>query len=103
MKTHNNMPPEYLSDGASVVWNEVMKRTPQIELDDMDKDILAMYCDAVDKYKTLSKMILSGRVESMTDAGEMKALKGWARIIGSCADKLCLTPGSRKKKNKRQV
>lgn len=99
------MPPEYLSDGASVVWNEVMKRTPQIELDDMDKDVLAMYCDAIDKYKTLSKMIVSGHVESMTDAGAMKALKGWSRIIGGCADKLGFTPGSRARlmKKKRQI
>jgi len=89
-------PPEYLSSGALFVWNRVMNDTQQIELlDNLDVDILAMYCDAVDKYQTLSKIISSGRVESTVDGDAMKMLQGWSRIISSSADKLGFTPGAR--------
>ena len=92
----NITPPEYLSSGALFIWNRVMNDTQQIELlDNLDVDILAMYCDAVDKYQTLSKIILSGRVESAVDGDAMKMLQGWSRIISSCADKLGFTPGAR--------
>lgn len=89
-------PPEYLSKGALFVWNRVMNDTQQIELlDNLDVDILAMYCDAVDNYQTLSKIISLGRVESTIDGDAMKMLQGWSRIISSCADKLGFTPGAR--------
>lgn len=88
--------PDYLTSGALFVWNRVMNDTKQIELlDNLDVDILAMYCDVVDKYQTLSTILSSGKVESAVDSDAMKMLQGWSRIISSCADKLGFTPGAR--------
>ena len=92
----NIIAPDYLTSGALFVWNRVMNDTKQIELlDNLDVDILAMYCDAVDKYQTLSTILSSGKVESAVDSDAMKMLQGWSRIISSCADKLGFTPGAR--------
>lgn len=100
--------PDYLSSGALFVWGRVMNDTKQIELlDNLDVDILAMYCDAVDKYQTLSKSLSEEKIKDavggdalkssqlVIDGDAMKMLQGWSRIISSCADKLGFTPGAR--------
>lgn len=110
----NITPPEYLSSGALYIWGRVMEDTKKIELlDNLDTDVLAMYCDAVDKYQTLSKLLSAEKIDGKTndiggdalntskkmqmavDGDAMKMLQGWSRIISSCADKLGFTPGAR--------
>jgi phage terminase small subunit len=62
---------------ARAVWNRVKKQAAEFDLlDELDADMLGIYCDAVVKYQTTG-------------------LQSWARIVASYADKLGLTPSAR--------
>lgn len=62
---------------ARAVWNRVKKQAADFDLlDELDADMLAIYCDAVCKYQA---------------TGE----QGWARIVAHYADRLGLTPAAR--------
>ena len=69
--------PTWLSSEARKVWNRVKKQAAEFDLlDELDVDMLAIYCDAVIKYQ---------------ETGE----QSWARIVASYADRLGLTPAAR--------
>lgn len=69
--------PSWLTPEARKVWNRVKKQAAEFDLlDELDIDMLAIYCDAVIKYQ---------------ETGE----QSWARIVASYADRLGLTPAAR--------
>ena len=81
--------PRWLSGEARVVWRRVIKQTRGMELlDNLDENMLAIYCDAYCKYKELS------RVREI-DAEMIKSLQAWARLLAGYAEKLGLTPSGR--------
>lgn len=82
--------PEWLTknERAMLIWDRLIRDSAEIELlDNLDSDMLAAYCDAVDKYQTLSQT--AGEPE------EIKLLQGWSRIISGHAEKLGFTPSAR--------
>ena len=90
-------PPEWLSDEAVNVWKQVKKQLKGIELlDTLDTHMLAVYCDAIVKYKACS-------VLPMSDPENMKSVQAWARIISSYAEKLGFTPGGRARLAKKRA
>lgn len=93
----NLIAPEWLSSGALFVWKRAVDNVAGLGegdlLDDLDTDMLANYCDAVDKAQTLSKSISKGEKLDIDD--DMKLLQGWYRIIATYADKLGFTPQAR--------
>lgn len=81
--------PKWLSTEALLVWKDVRKKLIGIELlDNLDTELLGVYCDAVAKYKAL------GQREFISDE-DTKALQSWARLILNYAEKLGLSPGGR--------
>lgn len=81
--------PDWLSDEARKVWYTVVRRSKGLDLyDTLDTESLAVYCDAVIKYRDLSRVR-----EPSFDT--IKAYQAQARIIAQYADKLGLTPQSR--------
>jgi phage terminase small subunit len=82
-------PPKWLSREANMIWRRVLASVKGIDLlDNMDTQILALYCDAVANYQVLSQK----EVKSVDD---IKALQAYSRISISYADKLGLTPSAR--------
>lgn len=62
---------------ARAIWNRVTKQAADLELlDNLDADMLAIYCDAVARYQETGKSV-------------------WARLVMSYADRLGLTPAAR--------
>jgi P27 family predicted phage terminase small subunit len=89
--------PKWLSDEALLVWKDVRKKLIGIELlDNLDTDLLGVYCDAVAKYQALSKK------ERILEE-DTKALQSWARIIVNYAEKLGLSPGGRARLAKKRA
>lgn len=69
--------PTWLTPEARKVWNRVKKQAAEFDLlDELDIEMLAIYCDAVVKY------------QETHDAS-------WARLVASYAKELGLTPASR--------
>lgn len=71
--------PSWLTPEARKVWNRVKKQAAEFDLlDELDVDMLGIYCDSVAKYQA--------------EGGQTQSL---ARLIASYADKLGLTPSAR--------
>lgn len=69
--------PSWLTPEARKVWNRVKKQAAHFDLlDELDIDMLAIYCDVVTKYQETRD-------------------PSWARLASSYADKLGLTPSAR--------
>jgi phage terminase small subunit len=86
-------PPGWLSDEAREVWKQKLKQVKGLRaanelLDELDTEMLAMYCDAYVRYRQTAKII-----NKTTD--DIKELQAWARIIGAYAEKLGFNPSSR--------
>ena len=85
--------PDWLSEDALIVWKSVVKRLKGIELlDNLDTELLAVYCDAYVNYRKASKALA---VVEGFDPELAKAAQAWARIVTTYAEKLGLTPGGR--------
>jgi P27 family predicted phage terminase small subunit len=81
--------PAWLSKDAKQVWNRVLSSTKGVELlDNMDTEILAVYCDSYAAYKELT-------LQKSKTLDDIKALQAYSRIIAQYADKLGLNPTSR--------
>jgi P27 family predicted phage terminase small subunit len=101
-------PPDWLkeSEDAMKVWKSILKKLKGIELlDDLDSELLAIYCDALVNYRLCSRgMKLVGEDgEMLANDERMKTTQAWARIVTSYADKLGLTPGGRARLAKRKA
>ncbi len=84
--------PDWLSEEALKVWRKVRRQAAGLDLlDNLDGEMLAIYCDAVVKYREASAKMSKGDV---TD-DDIKALQAWARLVSTYADKLGFTPAAR--------
>lgn len=97
--------PAWLSDTAREVWDDVRRKLHHIELlDNLDTELLAIYCDAVAHYREISIRI---HADDVLDDDLVKQAQAWARLISSYAEKLGLSPNSRarlaKKKAEREL
>lgn len=82
-------PPSWLSKEALAVWKRVTRSLEGIELlDNIDTELLAVYCDTYAKYKKLT-------VQQVMTEDDVKALQSYARLIKSYADSLGLSPAAR--------
>ncbi len=93
-------PPRWLKDEGLKVWKDIRKKLRGIELlDNVDSELLAIYCDAIVKYRNstemLDKKMVNNKGEEVFQEDEIKACQAWARIVSMYAEKLGLTPGGR--------
>jgi len=104
---------EWLSSGALLAWKRIVDDADELGngelLDNLDIDMLANYCDTIDKIQTLNKNIAGMRARTFGDDvdlkliiqwvetidGETKILQAWYRIVAMYADKLGFTPQAR--------
>lgn len=103
------IPPSWLSAEALDVWKGIVRKLKGIELlDNLDTELLAVYCDAIVHYRECAAMM---SMPVHRDDGEpptpiddlIKAMQAWSRIIVSYAEKLGLTPGGRARLAKRKA
>ncbi|MHB0922596.1 MAG: phage terminase small subunit P27 family [Bellilinea sp.] len=98
--------PGWLDENAQAVWKRVRKQIAGLDLlDNVDAEMLAIYCDAVARYS----QTVTGMVEIQKDGNpivrdeEIKAAQSWARIVAAYADKLGLSPASRARLAKKRA
>lgn len=98
-------PPAWLTPEALEVWKDLKKKLRDIELlDNLDAELLGMYCDAVVHYKEASG-ILNGAKEhgSLMMEEPSKTAQAWLRLVLQLSEKLGLTPGGRARLAKRRA
>ena len=102
-------PPRWLKKrpAALVYWKSIIKKMREITLlDDVDADMLAVYCDGLARREELQLAMY--REDGSIDEVVLKSLQAQERIIVQYADKLGLTPNGRvrlakKRAEERQV
>lgn len=93
--------PAWLSDDARKVWDSVKRKLRGIELlDNLDADMLAIYCDAVAQYQAITKKL---QEPSINNDEQVKQAQSWARLVASYAEKLGLSPNSRARLAKKKA
>lgn len=98
--------PKWLDADARQIFEDTKKRLKGLELlDNADVELLGIYCDAVAKYRAASKMLAMLGENGLPLAGkdEIESCRSWARLIGSYAEKLGLTPTARARLAKRKA
>ena len=98
--------PPWLSEEALRVWNRVKRQAAGLELlDNLDAEMLAVYCDAVVQYREESERLkyFDVAVEGNTRMDLVKSIQSWARLISSYADKLGFTPSGRARLAKKRA
>lgn len=96
-------PPAWLGEDALRVWREIRRKLEGIELlDNLDTELLAIYCDAIVHYRE-SAQVMACPPEGMDINDAIKTTQAWARIVSTYADKLGLTPGGRARLAKRKA
>lgn len=107
-KKVNLQMPEWLDEEAQKVWKKTVKDMQSFDiLDKVDEDVLATYCDAVERYREATRDV---RVHGMTEinaqgnrvvSAYVKAAQSYARIMMQYADKLGLNANARARLAKR--
>ena len=93
--------PKWLSDDAIKVWNRTRKLAADIGIiDNLDAEMLAVYCDMIVKYGRLSEKI--AKSEGIDQDNE-KLMQAYARLIAQYADKLGFTPAARARLAKKKA
>jgi len=98
--------PDWLSDEARKVWARVRKQAAGLEiLDNLDSEMLAIYCDAVVNYRLTSKhMVIKDENGDLLGREEViKLAQSWARVVAAYSDKLGLSPASRARLAKKRA
>jgi len=96
--------PAWLNQDARKVWYRVLRQTRGLELlDNLDVEMLAIYCDAVARYRQFSRGMVIEREDGTRVGAEevIKTAQSWARIVAAYADKLGLSPAARARLAKR--
>jgi P27 family predicted phage terminase small subunit len=104
--------PDWLSPEARKIWDGLKRKLRKVDLlDNLDAELLAVYCDAQAQYQALSKRIsLGGTLNEAT--GELweqapdelvKQAQSWARLIAGYAEKLGLSPQARARLAKKKA
>lgn len=94
--------PDWLTDDARKIWKRVRRQAAGLELlDNLDADMLAIYCDAISNYqmaRAILARISAGEITTGVDLSvedRIKTMQAWARLISAYADKLGFTPAAR--------
>jgi P27 family predicted phage terminase small subunit len=94
--------PFWLDDEARQVWKKTLKDIAGLDLlDKLDEEVLAVYCDAVIRYREATlKVRLNGYTTMNAQGTEtvspyVRTAQSYARIMMQYADKLGLNPNSR--------
>jgi len=100
--------PSWLGADAQKVWRRVRRQLMGLELlDNVDAEMLAIYCDAVANYQRIASRDLMVVREDysvpVSREDSIKAAQSWARIVAGYADKLGLTPSARARLAKRKA
>lgn len=97
--------PKWLDPAARAVFEETKKRLKGLQLlDNADAELLAIYSDAVAKYRHMSRLLGNAReAGSMVNDEDVKNCQSWARLIKAYAAELGLTPTSRARLAKRKA
>jgi P27 family predicted phage terminase small subunit len=98
--------PDWLSEDALKVWKDLRKKLAGIELlDNLDTEMLGIYCDAIVNYHNASKILhqLDGDGISLATDERIKTAQAWARIVSTYADKLGLSPSGRARLAKKKA
>jgi len=91
--------PAWLGPEARKVWHRIRRQTAGLDLlDNLDADMLAVYCDAVVKHRHASQAL---NHDSTDD--DIKAVQAWGRLVAAYADKLGFTPAARARLVKRKA
>jgi len=91
--------PAWLGPEAREVWHRIRRQTAGLDLlDNLDADMLAVYCDAVVKHRQASQAL---NHDSTDD--DIKAVQAWGRLVAAYADKLGFTPAARARLVKRKA
>jgi len=94
--------PDWLGEDAKKVWASTRRKLQGIELlDNLDTEMLAIYCDAVVHYRNASKMLHDPK--HITAEEEVKSAQAWARIVSAYAEKLGLSPNARARLAKKKA
>lgn len=104
-------PPAWLAENpeAMATWKEIVRKLKGIELlDNLDSELLAIYCDAIVQYRSCTKRLAmpQHREDDLPPApidDLIKATQAWSRIVATYADKLGLTPGGRARLAKKKA
>ncbi len=98
--------PDWLSDDARKVWVRVRKQSAGLDiLDNLDCELLAIYCDAVVNYRLTSKhMVIEDDNGDLLGKEEViKLAQSWARVVAAYSDKLGLSPAARARLAKKRA
>ena len=98
--------PEWLGEDARKVWRRVVKQVQGLELlDNLDGEMLAIYCDAVARYRQTAMGLVELKRDGMpiSEEDRIKSVQSWARIVAAYADKLGFTPAARARLVKRKA
>ena len=90
--------PKWLDEKAREVWRDLRKRLRGLELlDNVDAEMLGIYCDAIAKYRAASQALSQVDAEGLPVATDemIKATQAWARLVATYAEKLGLSPQAR--------
>lgn len=95
-------PPIWLDDEARQVWKKTLKDLADFDiLDKVDSEALAIYCDAVVRYREATLKVREEGYISLNAQGAetvspyVRAAQSYARIMLQYAEKLGLTPNGR--------
>lgn len=99
--------PDWLEEDARKIWYQTISRIRGLELLDIsDTEMLAIYCDAVAKYRGLSKglvQVVDEEDQPVAMEEHIKMIQAWARLIAAYAEKLGLTPAAKARLAKRKA
>lgn len=103
--------PRWLSAEAQGIWKDIRKKVRGLELlDNLDTEMLGIYCDLNAKYRAASQMLSQGSQfvgedgKPLIITDEMiKQTQAWARVIVMYAEKLGISPTARARLAKRRA
>ena len=98
-------PPGYLAPGEKSTWRTIIATFPPEQFHAADQILLAQYCQAVEAVRAAAAAlrkdgpVQTDRFGKTSPSGAAQAFNGAARVAGSLAGKLRLSPVSRLQKN----
>lgn len=98
--------PGWMSEEALAIWKRTLRQARGLDLLDLlDENMLAIYCDAVARYRQASStlIVLDKEGEPTARDESIKAAQAWARVVAQYADKLGLSPAARARLAKRKA
>jgi len=94
--------PEWLSPSARAVWDGVKKKARKLDLlDNLDAEMLAVYCDALAHYQAATRKLQRG--DDPAEEETVKQAQSWVRLISAYAEKLGLSPNARARLAKKKA